>query len=559
MVSFAPRSMAGAEEQLPTQPETMNSRLALQVLLVVCGLAACDRAPSPVPEQPAQSPRVGGEFRIAQIEPSHLDPARLSNSYQAALVNQIYDGLLRYDRNFNVLPAVAESWRISRDGKSYDFQLRHGIRFHNGEPLTCDDVIFSLTRVFELDPADAELAQSYLSVIEGAVAFQAGDLDEIPGLVRVNDYELRIELARPYASFLNVLASEMTRIVPADLLRADGPDALIHHPIGCGPFRLESWTEGRQIVLRRFAEYHGDPAHLDRLVYETPPDFVVEDALERFRAGEVHAVELTNGGEAAIPTLQHAVLHRRQELSLTYLGFDTTQQLFRDARVRRAVAHAIDPVPLAADAEARVPATGILPPGFPGYSPAQRLLPYDPDLARELLSESGARRPRFVLAVPNRSESTRALVGAMVDQLQAVGFRVEVQWHDWDSFDQGLRENSFDAFLLTWVADLPDPDSFFYPLFHSTGPVNYQHFRNAAVDTLLDQGRTGMTAGRRIDAYRAAERIVLEEAAIVPIHFSQTLVAVQPTVRGFALTSMGMGNVAMRNVCFELPGPEIAR
>lgn len=513
--------------------------------------------------QPPSSPSAetavdGGEFRIAQIAPSSLDPAQVYDSYDAALVNQLYDGLLQHDTNFTVQPNVARLWRISEDGRTYRFTLEPNVLFHDGSFVTAHDVAFSLERVFRLDPQSTTLARQYLSVIAGTAQFARGETDHIDGIRVIDDLEIEIRLQEPYAAFLNVLASEVARIVPRDYVREHGDEVLSTAPIGCGPFALARWDHGSQLVLERFARYHAQPAHLDRLVIVTPPAPVLPHALAGFISGELHAVELTAGGREAFEVVRGAQIHRRRELSLTLLGFNATVAPLDDARLRRALAHAIDVDDLATlKSPGRAPATGVLPPGFPGFSPDPKRLPFDPVRARELLEASGhpdgEGLPVLVIAIPRRTQNDESLALGLCEQLARVGVRARAEYLDWESFDHGLRNSSFAAFLITWVADLPDPDSFFYPLLHTSGSVNYFGYGNETVDAQLDAARSENDRGHRIELYREIERTVLSQAVLVPVHFSSTLFAVQPQVRDFEISSMGGSDLPLHRVWFRAP------
>jgi ABC-type transport system substrate-binding protein len=251
-----------------------------------------------------------------------LDPGFVDDSYEAALVNQIHDGLLRHDSNLNLLPSLATAWQISRDGLEYTFQLKKGARFHDGTPVTARDFVYSFSRLFRLDPEQATLAREYLGVIEGAAEFARGDADSISGLATKGDHVLTIRLETPYASFLHAVASEFSRVVPRAYVEKHGDAILSERPVGAGAFRMTSWDGADQIVLERFEDYHGGPAHLDRVIVHTPPDPVLPRAVAAFRREELHMVDLTLSGRNSLPEIPEIQLHRRRELSLTFLGFN---------------------------------------------------------------------------------------------------------------------------------------------------------------------------------------------------------------------------------------------
>lgn len=534
--------------------------LSLSLTILACAWMGC-AGPAPDPEpQPTATPIRGGTLHIAQIAPMSLDPGFVDDSYEAALVNQIHDGLLRHDSNLNLVPSLATSWQISRDGREYRFELKQGVRFQDGSPVTASDFVFSFSRIFRLDPEQATLAREYLGVIEGAGAYARGEAESISGLATEGDYVLLVRLAEPYASFLHVMASELSRVVPRQYVLDHGDAVLSTQPIGAGPFRLVSWAVGEEIVLERFDDYHGGPSYLDRVVVHTPPDPVLPRAVAAFRRNELHMVDLTLSGRKALPEISDPNMHRRRELSLTFLGFNLNREPFDDVRVRRAIAHGIDHARLTGmGQDGQTEASGVLPPGFPGYTPERKRLPFDPRLAKALLEEAlpGA-GGTIRIAVPKRGTEADLLIEDICRQLKTIGLDAHTEYLDWDQFTAGLIGNEFEAFVLTWVADLPDPDAFFYPLFHSSGSTNHHHYEDAVLDKLLDDARAGSTNVARMDAYREAEYRILNEAAVVPIYYSTTILAVADDVRGVELSSMGVAQMRLNQVWLAPGGVSIA-
>ena len=542
--------------------DMMTRHLSLSMVTLALVLAGC-AGPAERPAQPAKpQPVRGGTLHIAQIAPLSLDPCLVDDSYEAALVNQLHDGLLRHDSNLNLLPSLATSWQISRDGREYTFHLKEGALFHDRTPVTADDFVFSFSRVFRVGDDQSPLAREYLGVIEGANAYARGEAESISGLSAEGDHVLKIHLARPYASFLHAVASEFSRVVPRAYVTEHGDEVFSTRPIGAGAFRLTSWEPGEQIVLERFDDYHGGPSFVDRVVVHTPPDPVLPRAIAAFRRDELHMVDLTLSGRKGMPEIPEPRLHRRRELSLTFLGFNTRRTPFDDVDVRRAVAHAVDHRRLTGMGQGgQTIATGVLPPGFPGYTPESKRLPFDPHKARALVEAalSAENMPEEIrIAVPKRGTDSDLVIEDLCRQLRAVGLPASTHYLDWDEFTTGLLNDEFDAFVLSWVADLPDPDAFFYPLFHSSGSTNHHHYSDRVLDRLLEDARAGTANVARMDAYREAEHRILNEAAVVPINFSTTLLAVANGVRGVELSSMGVAQLRLDHVWLDYGSLNVA-
>jgi len=536
-------------------PATRRHREGL-VLGTMLVLAACARAPEPAPEPVASAAPRGGTFRMAQDAPGSLDPAQMDDSYEAIVINQLFDGLLAFDPNLGTIPGLAAHWDISRDGRVYTFDLRADVVFHDGTPVTARDVVFSLSRVFRLDPVRTGLAREYLSRIKGSSAYAEGIADRIEGLEAPDPRTVRITLEEPYASFLAVLASEMARVVPREHVQRVGNAAFARGPVGSGPFRLAEWRDDR-VVLTAFEDYRLGRAHLDSLVFEIPRGSHRDYASERFLRGEVSAVEVPFNNVAGFRDHPGVAIHSRQELSLTYMALNLSIPPFDNPLVRRALATAIDQEGIRRLHEGtRLLPAGILPPGMPGFDPEPKLRPYDPTRARELLAEAGfpggEGLPVIDHMTANSSAGERILHEEMRRQLAEVGFDFRTRYLDWLAFDEAIRTDDFLTYTLTWVADIPDPDSFLYPLFHTEGSNNLNHYSNPEVDRLLAEGRLSRSNGTRWNLYRTAERLVLDDTPIVPLYHPVALIAVRDHIGGVAITPLGIGNLPMERMWMDL-------
>jgi peptide/nickel transport system substrate-binding protein/oligopeptide transport system substrate-binding protein len=553
------------------QPRNTPLRRLWIVVLVSLGpaLGACSSQPDQVGSRswPAgTSPVQGGSFSLAQDSPSVLDPAQLDDSYEAAIVNQLFDGLLSYDDNLNTIPCLAESWTISEDGRRYTLRLKDGVRFHDGSDLSSEDVVYSLSRVFRLDPQRSVLAREYLAHIGGTEQYAGGDAATVEGLEAIDRLSVRISLEQPYTSFLSVLASEMARIVPKAYVERVGDEEFGRRPVGSGPFSFAEWKPEERIVLVRFPDYHAGAAPLDSIIFELPDVGHRDYAVSRFLEGKLCGIEVPPNRLEEFRKNPNIRIHARQELSLGYMALNLGKFPFDDPLVRQAFLLAADPKALCSLFEGgRLAPTGVLPPGMPGYDPAVKLPAHDLERARELLAQAGYPMgedlPAIVHASANESESERQLHRELARQVAEAGFELITVYMNWLEFDRRIRRGEFDAFSLGWVADLPDPASFLDPLFHSAGSNNLHRYRNPEVDLLLEEGRRSRSNQRRWELYREAERLILSDAPIVPLYHAMSVIAVRARVRGFAITPLGIGNLNMERVWFDRRDstPEVAR
>lgn len=536
------------------------------VLSILAVLAATGCGSKPDMSQPAvsQQPQTGGTFRMAQDSPGGLDPASVDDVYEATVVNQIFDGLVSFDTHLNTVPCIASSWVISANGMEYTFHLREGIRFHDGSPLTAEDVAYSLQRIFDLPPQRSSLAREYLCHIQGTAEYAAKRATNVSGLEVVSPLEIRITLDAPYASFLAVLASEPARVVPKHYVQRVGDEVFARQPVGSGPFRFIRWIEDKEIVLTSFLEHALVSARLDSLVFELPDHDTRDYAASRFLDGRLSAAIVPEGRLNEFRAHETARVMTRQELSLSFIGLNCRLEPFDDARVRRAFALALDHTRLIhANGGTRTRPHGILPPGMPGYTPESKLLERDVAASRVLLTEAGypggRGLPPIVYTTASQTEAARALIESIGEQVAEVGFVLRKESLTWLEFSRRLEERSLQCFSVTWVADIPDPDSFLYPLFHASGSANFAAYSDRRVDELLETGRRTRSSMERLAIYRQAERRILEAIPVVPLYHPLSAIAVQENVHGLQITAMGFGNMALENVWLASGTPHAAR
>jgi oligopeptide transport system substrate-binding protein len=523
-------------------------------ILLALGGSACARQPAPAAQPDPPAPADGGTFHVSLESIDTLDPAFTQDAYAATVVNQLFSGLLRADGDLNVLPDLAQSWRISRDGTEYVFRLTENARFHHGRRITSDDFVYSFTRLFDRKQVSPGIIQDYLGIVDGVHEYQSGAADSIRGLSAPDPRTLIIRLSRPYPSFLSVLCMDQAKVVPRDVIETLGPEGFGRHPVGSGPFRLARWDENGDIVLVRNAAFYGHPAYLDSLVFLTYPGDDGQREKADFLSGKLQAMLFR---QREIPELLRKgpfTVARRLELTMEFVGFNAQLPPFNDVRVRRALSMAIDRQAMqeAAGPGFMTPA-GILPPGMPGYTPEPKIIPEDPQGARELLAEAGygpGHPLTFDLYVTSRSRDAVARDSVLVASAARVGAQVNLKSVEWRELSTVIDERTAPAFVISWIADLPDPDSFLYTLLASNGTYNMVNFRDPGVDSLLAAGRVARDPQVRLSIYRRAEEVALADAPLIPLFNVMTTYAFQPYVRGVEMSPFGICSVPFRKIWF---------
>ena len=489
-------------------------------------------------------------------DPATLDPARVGDIYSRSVAQQIFDGLVQFDQTLTVTPALAQHWRASRDNLVWTFTLRRGVKFHHGREVTADDVVYSLTRL--VDPRTRSAAADLFLNVKGAPEFREGRASSIIGFKSVDRYTVHVTLTEALVPFVSVLAVGHAKIVPREIVEQKGDEQFGIAPVGTGPFRLVKWDRGREIELSGNPEYFGGPPHLGRLVYRIFRGAPLDAVYEEFARGHLEDAPppirdyrraVTSAGEGYV---------KRPLLSVRFYGFNTRVKPLGDRLVRQALSHAIDREAIIEEPflGRYVLARGILPPGAQGYNPKLVGYAYDPGRARELLAQAGypggRGLPPIAIWSSVRHQGILREHDLIRENLKSIGVQAEFHYQtDWPAFSRLLAERRMPMFLYAWYADVPDPDNFLFKLFHSQSSRNFTGYASARVDTLLVRARNEPDVPRRVDLYRRAEQMVMEDAPVLPIwHYSYERIF-QPYVRNVEVSGLGDAYIPFRKVWLD--------
>ncbi len=503
-------------------------------------------------------PANGGVYRRPLgHDPGTLDPARVRDIYSLAVTGQIFDGLVQFDQTLAITPALAQFWKASKDNLAWTFTLKKGVKFHDGRELTADDVVYSLTRI--LDPKVKSVIAGLFSNIKGAKEFREGKVKQVSGLTALDRYTVQVVLNEAPVPFVSVLAVGHAKIVPREAVEREG-ETFGSRPIGTGPFKFVRWERGKEIVLAANPNYFDGAPRLSRVVYRIFPGEQFDSMYEEFKKGNLEDSPIPTQDYRRIVTGGNHIYVKRPMLAIRFYGLNARVKPLDDRRVRQALIYAINREALLEEVflGRNTLARGILPPGSLGFNPGLSGYPYDPQKARELLAQAGYPGGRGLSLITIWSSVKREEVLREHEQikkyLEAVGVRTEIEYlTDWSLFSKMLADGKFPVFLYAWFADVPDPDNFLFRLFYSRSPQNYVGYNNRIVDDLVLQARGERDLQRRVDLYRRAEQLILEDAPIIPIwHYTYERLF-QPYVKSFEVNGLGDPYIPLRKIWLDQP------
>lgn len=486
---------------------------------------------SPLWARPGAGSGAGSSELVVMLEaaPKTLDPVLATDAAGVRISHQlIFDTLLVLNDRLEVAPGLATAWRRLKP-RSYRFEIRKGVRFHDGSPLDARDVVYTLKSL--MDPG---LGSPYGAVLR----------EKIASVKTSGGHAVAIFLKAPYAAFLSDL------IVPVRSRKAGRKNPLM----GSGPFRFAGRSVN-EIRLERNAAYHGAKAGVERVVLKVVRD--ESTRLLKLRKGGVHlAVNVVPLDKlkrfAAGPLGRRYEVVEAPGLSYQYLGFNLRDPVLGKKKVRRAIAHAINVNALITHRQRghSTRATGLMPAASPYTSPGLRPPAYDPALAGRLLDQAGlplrggtaGAGRRFALTYKTSTDRAAVIQARIIkSDLAKVGIDVRVRSYEWGTFYEDIGKGNFQLFSLRWIG-VNDPD-FYYELFHSSRLPpkgrNRGGFSNAAVDRLLEAGRLEGNPSRRRKIYRKLNELLHEELPYLSLWHNNNVAVISREFTGFRLHPTG--------------------
>ena len=523
----------------------MTLRLSFSLLLALLVLAGCTDGPDSgtVRGRHAGVPAYGDTLVTGSIgEASTLIPILASDAASHTIAGYIYNGLLKYDKDLNLVGDLAQSWEVSPDGLVITFHLRRGVKWQDGHEFTSQDVLY--TYRVTIDP---KTPTAY-----------AEDFKQVKKVETPDPYTVRVTYDHPFAP---ALASWGTSILPAHLLEDKDitKSELARRPVGTGPYRLREWVAGQKVVLETYDGYFEGRPYIARVVDRLIPDSAT--MYMELKAGGIDMMGLTPVQYERQTTgnkfLSRFTKYRYPASSYVYMGYNLKNPLFSDKRIRRAMGHAINMDEIIHGVLlglGRV-ANGPFKPGTWAHDPKVKGPDYNPAEARRLLAEAGWRekdsdgvlvkdgKPFQFTVLTNQGNAERLKTAQIIQQrLRDVGIDMKIRVIEWASFiTHFIDKRNFEAVILGWTVG-QDPDIF--DVWHSskTGPkeLNFIGYKNPEVDRFIEEGRGTFDQEKRRQCYWRIQEILAEEQPYTFLYVPDALPVVSSRFRGIQPAPAGI-------------------
>ncbi|MGH8908571.1 MAG: ABC transporter substrate-binding protein [Egibacteraceae bacterium] len=493
-------------------------------------------------------------------DPVSLDGVLVSDGESLRAVTQMFEGLVGLKPGSTELaPALAESWEPEDDARSWTFDLRQGVTFHDGTPFNAQAVCFNFDRWHNFTGSFQRPDATYYwqTVFNGFADGGGLGPSLYEGCEAIDEQTVRIDLTQPSASFLPALALPSFTIASPtalDLYDADQgevgeggifrPTSLYGtaHPTGTGPFRFREWRVGDRLVMERNPDYWGEaPGNIQTLIFRPIGDNAAR--LQALQTGEIQGYDLVAPEDyATIRGDAQLQLLARPPFNVAYLGINQGMPPLEDIRVRQAIAHAINRQAIIDGfyvGQGEV-AHEFMPPSLFGYADDVATYDYNPDRARQLLDEAGytADPVEITFAFPSSDGARpympdpRANYEAMKADLEAVGFRLRTDSAPWRPDYLGkVHTGQYGLYLLGWTGEIGDPDNFIGTFFQA--PQQQWGFFNPEIFALLNDAERETDPTRRTELYQQANRLIMDFLPGLPYAHSKPALALQANIHGY--------------------------
>ena len=522
-------------------------------LIVGTLLVGCGQSPETTPTEPEETeepeeeaeeeaeevdegPQRGGTVNLALFQPPNTFIEYFSLGNQAiAPARMIYSSLMIRDINGEFAPDLATDFEISDDGMEYVFNLNPDARFHDGEPVTANDVAFTFKLLMSPEWGGSRTAD--VMAISGAQAYRDGEVDAVDGIEVLDDHRIKFTLGETYVPFvdriylLSILPEHLLGDV--DIASMDESEFAMRAPVGSGPFKFKEYRTGEYLELVKNTDFYKGEPYLDSIIIKILTE---EVAVAQLETGELDGNMVWSAAGISpqyVPRLEglsNVELDIFAAQRFSKVVFNHDEDPMSDPRFRKALSYAADRegIAEAIDRGFGQPAKSPVPPGTPFFCDDAEQHVYDPDRAREILEEIGYDGETFTLLTTDAA--ARAQLAELLQQWWGdVGVEVEILAFDFPTQLGRVTDGEYQIAIMGWATGAIDPDYTLTHTLHSRNAApagwNFSRYKSDEMDELLDRARYEMDEATRMDLYCRVQQLVSADTPQIYLTFSQAVSA----------------------------------
>lgn len=460
---------------------------------------------------------LGGEISV-------LNPILSTDTSSSAVEGTIFTGMTKINEKLEVIPDLAKSWEVSKDGKIWTFYLRQDVKWHDGQPFTAHDVVFTFNSI--LNPKVNSVRRSDYIINGREIKF-----------IALDEYTVQAILPEPFAPFLSRLGMS---VIPIHILKDQDINTaeFNRNPVGTGPFKFKEWVTGDHVTVVRNANYYFGSPKLSEIIFKVIPDANAQ--LVALEAGEIDESSIPPKDYQRMKTAAGINVFEFDSLVYTYLGFNLSNPKFADRRVRQALAYATNKEQLVKLIFKGL-ASAAYAPSAPiswAYSDDVPKYSYDPEKAKQLLKEAGVKDLEFTILLNKGNKERENAAIILQQQYKKVGVIVNLRVMEWSALlnivNAPKAPKDFDAILMGWSLGL-DPDS--YSIWHSSQSprgFNFIEYKNQEVDHLLELGRVTMELSGRKNIYAKIWKEIAADQPYIFLWYPKAISGIRDRVGGLS-------------------------
>lgn len=451
---------------------------------------------------------------------STLDPSAQWNFGASELLSNIFEGLVGFkEGKYEVAPLLATRWEVKDGGKRWIFYLRKGVRFHNGRGFDADAVVYSFKRQIKNKSSPFSVFFPFLKSVE-----------------KIDKYTIEILQSKPYPLLLYALANPIGYIVSPGTER--GREFL---PIGTGPFEFKEVGKNERVVLQSNPDYWGGKPKIDGVVFYSVGNSAWR--ILQLKNGNADIVRVSSVKEyESLRNYPQLNFLTYSLMDVNYIAFNTRKSPFNSRIVREAMAHIIDKKKLVrlVFQDLALPAISILPPYLEGYNPTIRDYEYNIEKARELLNKAGYPHGfQCSLFISRGRSDLKELLLKFISSSRKIGVKINLRALPYKEFIRETGEGKHNMVALGWVADMPDPDNFLYPLFARQQKGKRTDYYNKKLTEILRKARLTPLKEIRLRLYIQAQQLIHRDIPVIPLYHSRKIIAYNNKIKNLRVSPKG--------------------